>query len=133
MVKANAYNHGMYVVNTLIENGINYLAVSSLKEALMIRKYNNEIPILCTQIIDLDCVLEAIKNNVTITICDLNYTKELLKIIKNQKVTIHIKIYTGMNRLGISDKKEFNDVYKSLIENKMFYYKVFILILQLLV
>lgn len=118
MVKANAYNHGMYVVNTLIENGINYLAVSSLKEALMIRKYNNEIPILCTQIIDLDCVLEAIKNNVTITICDLNYTKELLKIIKNQKVTIHIKIDTGMNRLGISDKKEFNDVYKLLIENK---------------
>ena len=40
MVKSNAYNHGYYIVNTLIENGINYLAVSSLDEAIELRKYN---------------------------------------------------------------------------------------------
>ena len=56
MVKSNAYGHGMYIVNTLIENGINYLAVSSLEEAIMIRKYNKNIPVLCSEIIDLDSI-----------------------------------------------------------------------------
>ena len=46
MVKSNAYGHGYYIVNTLIEAGINYLAVSSLDEAMKIREYNKDIPVL---------------------------------------------------------------------------------------
>ena len=46
VVKGNAYGHGSYIVNTLIEAGINYLAVSSLEEALDVRSYNKDIPIL---------------------------------------------------------------------------------------
>ena len=34
MVKSNAYNHGMYIVNDLIKSGINYFATSSLEEAI---------------------------------------------------------------------------------------------------
>ena len=37
VVKANAYGHGDYIVNTLIQGGINYLAASSLEECLNIR------------------------------------------------------------------------------------------------
>ena len=44
VVKANAYGHGDYIVNDLIKGGINYLAVSSLEEAISIRKYNQDIP-----------------------------------------------------------------------------------------
>ena len=47
VVKANAYGHGSYIVNDLIKGGVNYLAVSSLEEAIEIRKYNKEIPVLC--------------------------------------------------------------------------------------
>ena len=46
VVKANAYGHGSYIVNNLIDAGINYLAVSSLEEAIDVRKYNKDIPIL---------------------------------------------------------------------------------------
>ncbi|MBR6903158.1 MAG: alanine racemase, partial [Clostridia bacterium] len=46
VVKANAYGAGIYSVNAMIKAGINYLAVSSLEEALDIRKYNGDIPIL---------------------------------------------------------------------------------------
>ena len=46
VVKGNAYGHGDYIVNSLIESGINYLAVSSLEEAISIREYNKDIPIL---------------------------------------------------------------------------------------
>ena len=42
MVKANAYGHGMYVINEMINSGINYFAVSSLDEALQIRKIDKK-------------------------------------------------------------------------------------------
>ena len=47
VVKANAYGHGDYIVNSQIEGGINYLSASCLEECLNIRKRNEEIPILC--------------------------------------------------------------------------------------
>ena len=56
VVKNNAYNHGIKIINSLIEGGVNYLAVSSLEEALDARKYNSEIPILCLEVIDLDYI-----------------------------------------------------------------------------
>ena len=51
-VKGNAYGHGYEIVNTLVDSGINYLAVSSLDEAISVRKINKTIPILCTEIIE---------------------------------------------------------------------------------
>ena len=47
IVKANAYGHGDYIVNSLIKGGVNYLAASSLEECLSIREKNETIPILC--------------------------------------------------------------------------------------
>ena len=38
VVKNNAYHHGMKCVLDMMEGGINYLAVSSLEEAIMVRK-----------------------------------------------------------------------------------------------
>ena len=119
MVKANAYGHGLYVINEMIVSGINYFAVSSLEEALTIRKFNKDIPILCTEIIDLDCIKDAIKNKITLTIHDIDYLKEIIK--QKEKVTVHIKIDTGMHRLGIDNKKEFNKAIELIKENKNVY------------
>ena len=113
MIKGNAYTHGMYIVNTLIENGINYLAVSSLDEALEVRKYNSEIGVLVTEIIDSDLIDTAIKNNITLTVEDLEY----LKLLKD-KCKIHIKINSGMNRLGVSTTTELDEMYDYIKNNK---------------
>jgi alanine racemase len=120
MVKSNAYGHGMYVINEMINNGINYLAVSNLEEALDIRRFNKNIPILCVEPIELDFIDVASKNNITITIHDIDYFKKLNSQIKN-KVKVHIKIDTGMNRLGIKDKDEFNEIIKLIKENDNIY------------
>lgn len=120
MVKSNAYGHGYYIVNDLIECGINYFAVSSLEEALEIRKYNNDIPILCVEPIELDSIDIAIKNNITLTIVSYDYISELIHKNKS-KYKVHIKIDTGMNRIGISDKDEFNKVISLLKKNDNVY------------
>lgn len=118
VVKANAYGHGDYIVNDLIKGGINYLAVSSLEEAISIRKYNQEIPILVLEPVSLEYLDTIEKNNITITIESLEYTKELLEKELNSNLKVHLKLDTGMNRLGIKEKEEVTEAVKLLQENK---------------
>lgn len=117
VVKGNAYGHGMYIVNTLIQNGINYLAVSSLEEAKDIRKYNKKIPILCLEPINLDIVKEAIKLNVTLTVSSYEYLMHLNELVSS-KVKIHIKVDSGMNRLGFKNKFELKSACDLIHKNK---------------
>lgn len=122
MVKSNAYGHGLYIVNDLIDSGINYFAVSSLEEAIEIRKYNKDIPVLCVEPIEIDSVDVAIKNNITLTIISYDYLKRLINKNKSS-MKVHIKIDTGMNRLGISDKDEFNKVVSLISKNSNIYFE----------
>lgn len=111
VVKANAYGHGDYCINSLIEGGINYLAVSSLEEALEVRKRNNDIPILCLEPITYEYLNLCESNNITITISDIDYFNNL---DKNLNLKAHIKIDSGMNRLGFKDKNEVKTVVDSI-------------------
>ena len=119
VVKNNAYHHGIKVVNNLIKGGINYLAVSSLDEAIDIRKYNSSIPILILSPISLDFIDDAISHKVTITVDNLEYLKLLNQIKLPYKLNIHLKIDTGMNRLGFKNKKDITNAVKLINDNKM--------------
>ena len=99
VVKNNAYQHGIKVVNNLIRGGVNYLAVSSLEEALDIRKYNFEIPILILEPIDLAFIDDAINGKVTLTVDNLEYLKNLNKLSLSYAINVHLKVDSGMNRL----------------------------------
>ena len=121
VVKANAYGHGDYIVNDLIKGGVNYLAVSSLEEAVSIRKYNQEIPILCLEPINLEHLSVILENDITITIESLEYTKELLKLNPSKKLKIHLKLDTGMSRLGFTDQQNLDKTISLIKENKHLY------------
>lgn len=119
VVKGNCYGHGIkYVINELTDSGINYLAVSNLKEALEVRNVNKQIPILILEPIKLEYIDISIKNNITITVHDYNYAKGLLNIKLNEKIKIHLKIDSGMNRLGFKDKNQINEIYNELKEKE---------------
>lgn len=119
VVKANAYGHGDYIINDLIKGGINYLAVSSLEEAISIRKYNQDIPILVLEPISIDYLNEIEKHNITITIESLEYAKILVNQNISKQLKVHIKLDTGMNRLGIKDKEEFTKTIETLKTNDL--------------
>ncbi len=115
VVKGNCYGHGVTnVVNELIDSGVNYLAVSSLEEALEIRKINKKIPILCLEPIAIEYIDICIKNKITITVHEYNYANNLLNKKINKKIKIHLKIDSGMNRLGFKYKNEINEIYEKL-------------------
>lgn len=110
VVKANCYGHyDIKTVERIIQGGCNYLAVATLDEALYIRKYIKNIPILCLGPIPVQFIEKAKENDITITINSMNYMKELVnKDIDGIKA--HIKINTGMNRIGMKDKQEVKNV-----------------------
>lgn len=118
VVKADSYAHnGFEVIKSIIDGGCNYLAVSSLDEALTIREKFN-IPILCLGIINEQYMDICEKNNIDVTVTNLEY----LNKIKNYHLNVHIKIDTGMNRLGVKDKDEFNSMI-NIINNSNLYLK----------
>lgn len=118
VVKGNAYGHGDYIINDLIAGGVNYLAVSSLEEAVSVRKYNKDIPILCLEPISLDFLEEIIDNKITITIESTEYALELLEKNITDVIKAHIKLDTGMSRLGFYDVNDLEDTIKLLNKNE---------------
>ncbi len=118
VVKNNAYHHGIKIVNDLIEAGINYLAVSSLEEALDIRKINNEIPILVLEPISPEFIDDCQMNTITLMIENLEELKKLneKKLTYPQKV--HLKIDSGMNRLGFKERTEIKEAVKIIETNE---------------
>ena len=113
VVKADCYGHNdISTIKTIINAGCNYLAVATLDEALFIREQIKDIPILCLGIIDVKYIQICIEKNITITISSLDYLKSLN--IKDNNLKVHIKINTGMNRLGVNNKDEFNQIYNFL-------------------
>lgn len=117
VVKANCYSHGFESIKYLIKGGINYLATSSLEEALEVRGIDSKIPILILEPIHTEDVRVASENNISITIDSVDMFKELLEM--NLKVKIHLKIDSGMNRFGLKDKNEAKYIYDNCNKNIM--------------
>jgi len=103
VVKANAYGHGICEISRILEKmKIKYLGVATLDEALIVRRAGIKMPILVLGSVLPEEAPAAIRNNVTLSLC----TKELLKSLrrsagKKLKPKVHIKIDTGMGRIGI--------------------------------
>ncbi|MGL4848598.1 MAG: alanine racemase [Clostridium sp.] len=109
VVKADAYGHGaINVVETLLKNGADRLAVAVITEALELR--NNEIKeeILILGYTPISFAEEIINNNIEQTVFSFEYAKQLSEVAKKlgKKAKIHISIDTGMGRIGFLPNAE---------------------------
>lgn len=120
VVKGNAYGHGMHIVNALIKGGVNYLAVATLEEACSVRKFNSDIPILCLEPINLEYLDDIIRLDVTLTVDSLEYFKALNALSPKEQIKVHLKLDTGMNRLGIKEKAELDTLFSSYRHENVF-------------
>ena len=120
VVKNNAYHHGIKSVVDMERGGINYFAVSSLEEAIDVRKYTKK-PILCLEIIPTMFLDDVINNDITLTIDSLEYLEELLKCDIYDKVKVHLAVDSGMRRLGFQDNKELKEAYELIKNEKNIY------------
>ena len=112
VVKANAYGHDSIIISKkLQEIGINDFAVATLPEAIKLRKNNITGNILILGYTEPEELQKVIDNNIMQTIVDNDYAKSVLKANLQGKLKCHVKINTGMNRIG-----EFYDDFAALSE-----------------
>lgn len=118
VVKNNCYHHGLYLVRIMKEMGINYFAVSSIEEALDVRKYDVDTPILCLEPVNSEYVFDAINNNITLTISSAEEAMEIVNLKLSDTLKIHFKVDSGMNRLGFKSKESLKSAYDLLVKQK---------------
>ncbi|MBE7010926.1 MAG: alanine racemase [Ruminococcaceae bacterium] len=107
-VKANAYGHGATVcAKELLAAGADYLAVATADEALSLRSDGIMAPILILGHTANERMEALIEQDITMAIFSLEQAKILsLAAQKLQKTAqVHIKINTGMERIGFSPEQ----------------------------
>ncbi len=105
VVKANAYGHGaIEVVRYLASKGIKEYAVSLVEEADELREHFKDIDILIMGVTHEEDFIHAAENNYTITVVNTDQIDSLLTL--NKELKVHIKIDSGMNRLGFKYDNE---------------------------
>ncbi|MDP4553255.1 alanine racemase [Alkalihalobacillus macyae] len=107
VVKANGYGHGaVATAETAIQAGASYLAVAILDEALALREAGITAPILVLGWVPPIHAKLAAEQDITLTVFQLEWLEQAEAILSGLSLAIHLKIDTGMGRLGIKEEKE---------------------------
>lgn len=109
VVKANAYGHGsVEIVRHLLKYDVNMYAVSLIEEADHLRRNFDDIDILIMGVTHPEDFYHCAKNNYTVTISNIDQVDGLMGLSIPLKV--HLKVDTGMNRLGFKEDDEIKEI-----------------------
>lgn len=104
VVKADAYGHGACATAAVLNQmEITAFAVATVEEGIQLRKHGIRGEILILGYTDVKRVQDLQKYDLTQTLLDFAYAQALNG--RNAAVKAHIKIDTGMHRLGISSEE----------------------------
>jgi len=120
VVKSNAYGHGSVEIAKELENlGADYLAVRNLEEGIELRSEGVEKPILIMGYVFPKQVNYIVEFSLTPTILSLEFAEELQRFLETygERIKVHVKIDTGMGRLGVPYKDSIEFI-KKLTEFK---------------
>ena len=105
VIKADGYGHGaVEIAQTLCENGVYMLVVATLDEGISLRRNGITAPILVLGYICPEKIEQAIDNNLAATITNLDMARKFSLVAEKLGKTLyaHIKIDTGMHRVGFA-------------------------------
>lgn len=111
VVKADAYGHGAVDISRRLQvEGVTYLAVAYLEEGVKLREAGIGVPILA--LFEREEISGLIDYNLIPVIHDLEMAERLSKEAKRRNVMldVHVKIDTGMGRLGLKVDKAIDEI-----------------------
>ena len=107
VVKADAYGHGAVAVTQSIESIVDGFCVSNIDEAVELREAGISKKILVLGVSTIQSVPLAIKYKITYTVASLEWIDLLLKSdIDLTGLVVHIKIDSGMGRIGFRNSQD---------------------------
>ena len=112
VVKANAYGHGAVICATKLEQaGCTQFGVATLEEAIELRRGGIRSKILLLNHLDKNRINDALDENIDITVFSLELAQAISKKAKGP-VNIHIKLDTGLNRIGFKPNETLKNITK---------------------
>ena len=116
VVKANGYGHGIeWTVKTAMEAGIKWFAVAAISEAKKVRGQSDELRVLLLTEPSLGEIDNIEKYNIDLTVYNDFFIDGLAK--SGKKFNTHIKIDTGMHRVGC-EPEDFKNLYEKITSSK---------------
>lgn len=115
VIKADAYGHGSVEVAKRTLDLADYFGVATIDEAVELRNAGIDTPILIIGYTDRDNYDKLIAYNITQAVYDVEECKILseLALSKGKKAKVHIKVDTGMSRIGfLTDDNGVNEAAK---------------------
>jgi alanine racemase len=113
VVKDNAYNMGLIKTVEATKNYADYYGVNEIEEALEIRNNFKSVKILVMNPLEESELITAKNNNIDVSITSLNYFYNNLCILEDMR--LHLKINIGMNRFGLNNGYEIEEILQSKI------------------
>jgi len=103
ILKANAYGHGLKEIGLYLADKVDYLGVAVLEEGIFLRENGVKTPILVMGGIWSDQIPNYIQNNLTLTASSVERLEQIDLVAKSlgKMVKVHLKIDTGMERIGV--------------------------------
>jgi alanine racemase len=111
VIKADAYGHGVQQIAALLEKkGVGFLGVSDIEEGMALRKIGIKRPILLFESTLASHAKRILDYRLMPTVCTLPLARALNTYAqkKNKIIDIHVKVDTGMGRLGIWHEEAFD-------------------------
>ena len=107
-VKANGYGHGaVEVARLLLAEGVAALGVATVEEALLLREANISAPLMLYSLITPLELYDIAVHDLQPFVCDIALCRELAQVARRaqKKVALHLKIDTGMGRIGAAPQQ----------------------------
>lgn len=108
VVKADAYGHGATMISpTLAASGVDMLGVASVDEGIELRNAGITLPVLVLGATPDWAFTSAVEHNIQLSIFTKEHIKSCIYVYKKlkKKPIVHIKVDTGMHRIGIPAKE----------------------------
>ncbi|MDD2509801.1 MAG: alanine racemase [Syntrophomonas sp.] len=105
VVKADGYGHGMLEVSrACLQEGVEWLGVASLDEAIHLRESGITAPVLVLGFISEEFAEAAVEHEISATVFSFSFARALSQAAGRLSRTarVHIKVDTGMGRLGFA-------------------------------
>ena len=115
VVKANGYGHGITeAARVAVSAGATYCGIARVEEAVDLQQAGIEAPIMVLGYTPDDCLVDAVRHNITLTIFHLEQVEILSAAAgcAGRPARVHVKVDTGMSRLGVTPALAFELIHR---------------------
>lgn len=122
VVKANGYGLGSVPIATYLMNeGVDFFAVATLDEAIELRMHGIKAKILVLGVINTQDINKAVQHRVAVTVPSEEWLSSAIEFLNDETdkpLWMHVKIDTGMGRIGLRSIESYQHVINTIETNE---------------